>query len=72
MYTKQKVGPTILKIDQVLSPEECKVLYDYSLGKTNNPVEDPTQVPWTMSKSNTLYYRVMTNPEVRAIIKKYV
>jgi hypothetical protein len=72
MYTTTQVGPTIFKLENILSKEECQVLFDYSLSQTNNPVENLQDVPWTMAKSNTLYYRVTTDATVRAIIKKYV
>lgn len=72
MYTKTQVGPTIVKLENILTPEECQILFDYSLSKTNNLVENLHEVPWTMKKSNTLYYRLTRDPSVREIIKKYV
>jgi hypothetical protein len=72
MYIKNQVGPSIIKLDNILTAEECQILFDYSLAKTNNPVENLHEVPWTMKKSNTLYYRVTADPSVRAVIKKYV
>lgn len=63
---------TIKKYQNSLTDEECDFLYHYTLSQTNNPVNDPTQVPWEIKgKTNTLYYYCIDNQEVRQLLQKY-
>jgi hypothetical protein len=63
---------SIRKYINILTDEECDRLYNYTFEKTNNPVNDPNQVPWEQKgKTNTLYYYTIDDQEVRDTINKY-
>lgn len=63
---------TIRKYVDILTEEECDILYNYTYNKTNNPVPDPSAVPWEIKgKTNTLYYYCVDDQSVRDIINKY-
>jgi hypothetical protein len=63
---------TIKKYKNFLTDEECDFLYNYTFSQTNNPVNDPRQVPWEIKgKTNTLYYYCIDNQEVRQLLQKY-
>jgi len=61
-------GGTITKLEDALSLEECKMIHDYMLQQTNKEV-NPDQMPWF--QGNTLYYRIIPDPTIKALIKKH-
>jgi hypothetical protein len=63
---------TIKKYSDILTDEECDILYNYTFQKTNNPVDDVNKVPWELiGKTNTLYYYTIEDESIREIVKKY-
>lgn len=63
---------SIRKYVDILTPEECDRIYDYTFSMTNNPVTDPNQVPWEQKgKTNTLYYYTIDDQDIRDLIIKY-
>ena len=63
---------TIKKYTDILTDEECDLLYNYTFSKTNNPVTDPNKVPWELEgKTNTLYYQSVDDENVKNILIKY-
>lgn len=68
---KVKVGNTINRYTDVLTMEECDILYNYTKERTNNPVDDASKVPWQLEKSNTLFYPTIQDQDIRKILQKY-
>lgn len=63
---------TIKKYINVLTDEECDILYNYTFSKTNNTVSDTSQVPWELKgKTNTVYYYGVEDQNVRNLLQKY-
>jgi len=69
---KIKVGETINRYTELLTAEECDILYNFTKENTNNPVDDSNKVPWELGeKSNTLYYPMIGDEKIREILNKY-
>lgn len=68
---KIKVGQTINRYTDILTMEECDILYNYTKERTNNPVDDASKVPWQLEKSNTLFYPTIQDQDIRKILQKY-
>lgn len=63
---------TIRKYLGALTNEQCDMLFDYTIKKTNNPVDDPNKVPWELGKkNNTIYYQSVDDDNIKEILKNY-
>lgn len=67
----EKIGVSIYRKENSLTPEECDIIYNYTYANTNHPVEDPKVVPWDLEKSNTIYYQNIRDRQILDIINKY-
>jgi hypothetical protein len=61
-------GGTIHKLENAMTTEECDLLTDFVIKSTNKDVE-PDKVPWL--QGNIVFYRLIQDPQIRAIIKKH-
>lgn len=68
---KEKVGLTINRYTEVISNEECDVLFNFVKEKTNNPVQDSNKVPWDEKNNNVLYFAMIEDQKIRDIIINY-
>lgn len=71
MYDFKETGIGIYKADNTLDLADCDYVSQYMHTHINNPIEDPSVVPWEQTDKNVLYYLTLTDRRFLDIINKY-
>jgi len=60
---------TILKVENIISDEQCDILTNYVKEKTSNELTDPSQLPWF--QNNTIFFADVEEEHIREIVNNY-